>query len=277
VGGAFQLDHELVEELVDLVHLVAAEGGLEAGLLDLLGGEGQLVVRAVGGDAVAQAGQVGGGPFEQAADLATLVPTDDPGEGPRPDLFGREPAFGHGARFPGAWAVMATSSVLLDPVGWQTGTTGAAARFSWWPSSEEVLPVRRTLTILVLVTAAALVAAGCAGDDGGGGEGQAAVVPAAASSSSSRASASGDADADDVRIADFAFDPRTITAKVGQTVKWEHRDAGVTHTVTALDTTFDSGDLEEGEEFSHPFRTAGTSAYRCTIHTDMRGTVKVGG
>jgi plastocyanin len=51
----------------------------------------------------------------------------------------------------------------------------------------------------------------------------------------------------------------------------------VTHTVTALDKTFDSGDLEEGEEFSHPFRTAGTSAYRCTIHTDMRGTVKVGG
>jgi plastocyanin len=172
---------------------------------------------------------------------------------------------------------MATSSVLLDPVGWQTGTTGGAARFSWWPSSEEVLPVRRTLTILVLVTAAALVAAGCAGDDGGGGEGQAAVVPAAASSSSSRASASGDAGTDGVRIADFAFAPRTITAKVGQTVNWEHQDAGVTHTVTALDKTFDSGGLEEGEEFSHPFRTAGTFAYRCTIHTDMRGTVKVGG
>ena len=137
--------------------------------------------------------------------------------------------------------------------------------------------MRRTLTILVLVTAAALVAAGCAGDDGGGGEGQAAVVPAAASSSSSRASASGDTDADDVRIADFAFDPRTITAKVGQTVKWEHRDAGVTHTVTALDKAFDSGDLEKGEEFSHRFPAAGTFAYRCTIHTDMRGTVKVDG
>jgi plastocyanin len=80
-----------------------------------------------------------------------------------------------------------------------------------------------------------------------------------------------------VRIADFAFAPRTITAKVGQTVKWAHQDAGVTHTVTALDKAFDSGDLEEGEEFSHRFPATGTFAYRCTIHTDMRGTVKVGG
>jgi hypothetical protein len=94
-GGAFQLGHELVEELVDLVHLVAAEGGLEADLLDLLGGEERPVVGAVRRRAVAQAGQVVGGALEQAADLATAVAADDPGEGPRPDLFGCEPAFGH--------------------------------------------------------------------------------------------------------------------------------------------------------------------------------------
>jgi hypothetical protein len=95
VGGAFELGDELVEELVDLIHLVAAESWLEPGLLDLFGGEGRLVVGA-GGETVAQAGQVAGGPFEQPADLAPLVPADDPGEGPRPDLFGRESAFGHG-------------------------------------------------------------------------------------------------------------------------------------------------------------------------------------
>jgi hypothetical protein len=124
VGGALELDHEQVEELVDLVHLVAAEGGLEAGLLHLFGGEGELLAGVAGGQAVAQADQVGGGPFEQAADLATLVPADDPGEGPRPDLVGREPTFGHGARFPVAWAVMAKSSVLLDPPAWQTEIDG---------------------------------------------------------------------------------------------------------------------------------------------------------
>jgi plastocyanin len=38
-----------------------------------------------------------------------------------------------------------------------------------------------------------------------------------------------------------------------------------------------SGRLEEGDEFSHLFRTVGTFSYHCTIHPDMRGTVKVGG
>jgi plastocyanin len=134
--------------------------------------------------------------------------------------------------------------------------------------------VRRTRTILILVAVAAVLAAGCAGGDEDKGE--AAVAPAAASSTS-RGSASGDADTDDVRIADFAFVPRTVRAKVGQKVKWEHQDAGVTHTVAALDRAFRSGDLEEGEEFSHVFPAAGTFAYRCSIHPDMRGTVKVSG
>jgi plastocyanin len=169
---------------------------------------------------------------------------------------------------------MATSSVLLDRVGWQTGTTGQPARFLWWPSSEEVPAVRRTRTILILVAVAAVLAAGCAG--GGGDKGEAAIAPAAASSTSRR-SASGDADTDDVRIVDFAFVPRTVRAKVGQKVKWEHQDAGVTHTVTALDRSFRSGDLEEGDEFSHLFPTAGTFAYRCSIHPDMRGRIKVSG
>ena len=274
MGGLLELGHDLVEEPVDLVHLVTTEGGLEPRLLDLFGGEGELVARAAGAQAVTQTGQVGGGPFEQAANLAPLVPTNDPAEGPRPDLLGREPAFGHGARFPVAWAVMATSSVLLDRVGWQTGTTGQPARFLWWPSSEEVPAVRRTRTILILVAVAAVLAAGCAG--GGGDKGEAAIAPAAASSTSPR-SASGDADTDDVRIVDFAFVPRTVRAKVGQKVKWEHQDAGVTHTVTALDRSFRSGDLEEGDEFSHLFPTAGTFAYRCSIHPDMRGRVKVSG
>ena len=44
-----------------------------------------------------------------------------------------------------------------------------------------------------------------------------------------------------------------------------------------LDRAFRSGDLEEGEEFSHVFPAGGTFAYRCSIHPDMRGTVKVSG
>jgi hypothetical protein len=124
-GDPFQLGHDVVQERVDLVHLVAAEGRLEPGLLDLLGGEGRLVVGALGGRAVSQPGQVGGGPLQQPPHLAPPVAAHDPGEGPRPDLLGREPAFGHGASYPMTSAVMATSSVLLDPAAWQTGTVPA--------------------------------------------------------------------------------------------------------------------------------------------------------
>jgi plastocyanin len=34
---------------------------------------------------------------------------------------------------------------------------------------------------------------------------------------------------------------------------------------------------EEGDEVSHVFRAGGSFAYRCAIHPDMRGMVKVTG
>jgi plastocyanin len=37
------------------------------------------------------------------------------------------------------------------------------------------------------------------------------------------------------------------------------------------------GQLEQGGQFSHVFRRAGTFAYHCSIHPTMRGTVKVTG
>jgi plastocyanin len=164
------------------------------------------------------------------------------------------------------------------------------------PSPQEVRTVRRTPTILVLAALVAVAAAGCG--DGGGDGGTTAAGPATTAASSggstgtgggrdgygggseptsSRASGSGDADTDDVRIEDFAFSPKTIAAKVGQRVKWEHQDVGVTHTITADEGGFRSGRLQEGGEFSHLFQTAGTHAYHCAIHQDMRGTVKVSG
>jgi plastocyanin len=163
--------------------------------------------------------------------------------------------------------------------------------------------VRRTLKLLILLAVVAVVAAGCA-DDGGGDAAAAGPASTAAprgsgggggggggrgdygggggdgvrsEPTSSRGSATSDADADDARIVSFAFTPRTVSAKVGQRVKWEHQDPGVTHTVAAVDGAFRSGELQAGDEFSHLFRTAGSFAYRCSIHPDMQGTVKVGG
>jgi plastocyanin len=137
--------------------------------------------------------------------------------------------------------------------------------------------VRRARSILVLVAVLAALETGCAGGDGGeeGAAAAPATTGAAPEPASSRGSA--DADTDDVRIVDFAFAPPTVKAKVGQKVKWEHQDAGVTHSVAALDGGFRSGELEEGDEFSHLFQRAGTFRYHCGIHPDMQGAVEVSG
>ena len=159
--------------------------------------------------------------------------------------------------------------------------------------------MRHIRTILVLLAAGALLAAGCASDDGGQEAAEAPAATAAPGTTASGGGATGGGgrggygrDYGDqsattggdgasggggVRIAGFAFAPKTVSARVGQKVTWENQDPSTIHTVTALDGSFRSGQLQQGGEFSHVFRRAGSFAYRCSIHPSMRGTVKVAG
>jgi plastocyanin len=77
-----------------------------------------------------------------------------------------------------------------------------------------------------------------------------------------------------VDIRDFAFSPRTIEIRVGDTIRWTNRDS-VAHTATARNGSFDTGLLADGESGSVRFTTAGTYRYVCTPHPDMTGTVVV--
>jgi plastocyanin len=77
-----------------------------------------------------------------------------------------------------------------------------------------------------------------------------------------------------VDIRDFAFSPRTIEIRVGDTVRWTNRDS-IAHTATARNGSFDTGLLADGESGSVRFTTAGTYRYVCTPHPDMTGTVVV--
>lgn len=78
-----------------------------------------------------------------------------------------------------------------------------------------------------------------------------------------------------VSIHDFAFNPGTITVSAGGSVHWSNDQAGVTHTVTADDGSFDSGRLMSGQSFDWTFATAGTIAYHCNIHPSMHGTIVI--
>lgn len=77
-----------------------------------------------------------------------------------------------------------------------------------------------------------------------------------------------------VRIADFAFAPRTLTITVGDRVTWTNRDA-VEHTATARNGSFDTGLLGDGESATFRFTSAGTYRYLCTPHPSMTGTIVV--
>ena len=77
-----------------------------------------------------------------------------------------------------------------------------------------------------------------------------------------------------VAIQDFAFSPRTVEIRVGDTVRWTNRDS-VAHSATAQNGSFDTGLLSDGESGSVRFTAAGTYRYICTPHPDMTGTVMV--
>jgi len=71
------------------------------------------------------------------------------------------------------------------------------------------------------------------------------------------------------------YDASPATAKVGNTVKWDFKDDANQHTVTADDSSFDSGNKGKGDSFTHKFDKAGTYAYHCTLHANMKGTITV--
>ncbi len=77
-----------------------------------------------------------------------------------------------------------------------------------------------------------------------------------------------------VTISDFQFAPASVTIDVGDTVTWTN-DGPTPHSATADDGSFDTGIFEAGQSRSETFDQAGTFAYFCTPHPNMRGTITV--
>src|SRR5579864_8225308 len=75
--------------------------------------------------------------------------------------------------------------------------------------------------------------------------------------------------ANTVSIVNMSFSPSSLTVTAGTTVTWTNNDT-MTHTVTADDGSFDSGNITMGSKYSKLFSTAGTYTYHCTIHPNMK-------
>lgn len=77
-----------------------------------------------------------------------------------------------------------------------------------------------------------------------------------------------------VSIANFAFNPSTLTVPALTEVTFINNDS-TTHTITADDGSFDSGQIAPGKSYTHAFEQPGTFNYHCSIHTTMKGVVVV--
>ena len=71
-----------------------------------------------------------------------------------------------------------------------------------------------------------------------------------------------------------SFMPRELRVTLGDTVVWVNGDI-VRHNAVRADL-FESGDLRSGERFSWVPTDTGLVRYQCTIHSRMRGEIRVG-
>ena len=67
-----------------------------------------------------------------------------------------------------------------------------------------------------------------------------------------------------------AFVPETVTVRQGDTVVWVNRDP-FPHTATALDRSFDSGEMGPDKLWKYTARNKGKVGYVCTLHPTMKG------
>lgn len=77
-----------------------------------------------------------------------------------------------------------------------------------------------------------------------------------------------------VHMKNFAFAPAKITVHVGDSVEWINDDSAQ-HSATADDKVWNSGELSEGQSWSHTFSKAGVYRYYCDDHEFMKAEVDV--
>ena len=76
-----------------------------------------------------------------------------------------------------------------------------------------------------------------------------------------------------VDIKGTSFEPNRIEVAVGDTVTFTNTNRAQ-HTATADDGSFDTGRLKMGETATVTIESAGTIAFKCTVHPGMRGTIE---
>lgn len=101
-----------------------------------------------------------------------------------------------------------------------------------------------------------------------------AIVATRAVEGPSTSTSTARAGANAVVIRNFAFVPPKLTVAKGTKLKVTNAD-GTTHTLTARNGSFTTGDLDSGKSKTIALNQSGTFSYYCKIHNYMTGTLVV--
>ena len=82
------------------------------------------------------------------------------------------------------------------------------------------------------------------------------------------------ANANEILIENFTFQPASLSVKAGTKVTWVNRD-DEPHTATEDNQRFNSKTLDTNDQFSFTFTQPGTYTYFCALHPKMRGQIVV--
>lgn len=77
-----------------------------------------------------------------------------------------------------------------------------------------------------------------------------------------------------IAITNFSFSPTPAFAPLGGVVSWTNNDM-VAHTSTSDQGFWGSPSINPGTSWARRFTTAGTFAYHCAIHPDMRAILAI--
>ena len=135
--------------------------------------------------------------------------------------------------------------------------------------------MKRLYSVAACLALGGALVAGCGGSSSSSSKSSSNSTPAAAPATSTPAAAPAGGGGGPVKMQNIQFAPKSLTVKVGQTVKWTNDDS-VDHNVIATSgATFKSNTFGQGATFSHKLAKAGTIKYVCTIHPGMTGTLVV--
>ena len=134
--------------------------------------------------------------------------------------------------------------------------------------------MKRLYSIAACLALGGALVAGCGSSSSSNkSTSSAAAAPAPATSTAAAPAAASGTLA--VGMKNIQFSPKSVTAKVGQTVKWTNDDTVGHNVIATSGATFKSSTVGQGGTYSFKASKAGTIQYVCTIHPGMTGTIVV--